>query len=329
MIWIAILGGTSHISKDLIVRFGQDTDCHVTLFNRNAAKATRFIDDSFAKALDRSRIEVRDGFDSFLDGRFDVVINCTGAGTRRSLRGEYWKWFAVTEEFDNLALRYLREINKECLYISFSSGMIYGRPPPAEIGKDSAWPIQPNNITDADYYGIARLNAEAKHRAFADLHIVDVRIFSFFSRYIDLQDNYFLIDAANAIRQKTPLKTARSNMVRDYIHPEDLYSLLRAIIRKRALNTALDAASAKPVDKEALIQWLQNRFDLQIVFSDAWSESPTGAKNRYCPPRGDAEALGCAPRYTSLETVEAEMPLLVNSPLKNPRGRDDECFRAN
>ena len=67
---------------------------------------------------------------------------------------------------------------------------------PVDESTYSKWGI--NHISEADYYGIAKLNSEVKLRALKDLNIVDLRVFGYFSRFIDLEvtvfanRNYFL-----------------------------------------------------------------------------------------------------------------------------------------
>jgi hypothetical protein len=84
----------------------------------------------------------------------------------------------VTEKFDNLIIRYL-EKHPGTLYINLSSGAVYGKKieKPLEITSPSI--IDINRLDSGDYYAIAKLNAEAKHRALSNFNIADIRVFFF------------------------------------------------------------------------------------------------------------------------------------------------------
>ena len=87
---IAILGSTSHIAKNLIDRFKQKD---LYLFSRS-----------------------RKNLDSFIDGNYDVVINCIGVGTPNKLKDLGTEIFRFTEYYDNLPIMvedYFSSFNKD------------------------------------------------------------------------------------------------------------------------------------------------------------------------------------------------------------------------
>jgi len=220
---IAILGANSHIAKGLVNKLLAKSQNTLYLFTRSVTEIGKFL--AVAGHEQCGDCVLIEGYLDFLKSRYDVIINCVGAGTPDKLGNDYSIWFTLTEEFDNLCLACLRS-NPDTLYVNFSSGAVYGKDGSAPVAEHTVNCIEVNHIIPADYYTIARLNSEAKHRAFAALKIVDIRIFAYFSRFIDLNSGYFIAEVMNCIRSKRILQTNAVNMVRDYIHPDDLLELV-------------------------------------------------------------------------------------------------------
>jgi nucleoside-diphosphate-sugar epimerase len=284
------------------------------LFSRSIDRTGDFLN---SLKEDKSGVILKSGYQDFLDQSYDVVINCVGVGTPDKLAGQYWKWFTVIEKYDNLVLAYLQKSPKT-LYISLSSGVVYGdfsRP----SAKDGVNLLHVNHIQEKDYYSIVRLNAETKHRSFSDLNIVDLRLFSYFSRYIDVTDKYFLNDIIKAINTKSKFMTDSLNVVRDFIHPDDLLSLVRIFINIRSVNGAFDVYSANPVSKWEILDYFKTEYDLEykITGQDEF-RSGTGHKELYYSEYHKAEDLGFCPKYDSLSVIKNESGYLVDRD-KNPR----------
>ena len=306
---IAILGATSHIAKGLINNFLEQDDFVLHLYARAPKKMRDFIV-SIGRDGD-VRCIIHERQEDFSNGAYDVVINCVGVGTATKLQGDYSKYFTVTEEYDNRVLDYLRNGHGDALYISLSSGAIYGdfSKPASE---DTAHCIRVNHVEPKDYYGIARLHAEAKHRSFVDLNIIDLRLFAYFSRFIDLNDGYFITDVIDSILHKTPLAVTDADFVRDFVHPKDLFALIVKCIDKRKINAAFDVLSAKPVKKSELLQYFSKEYGLQYsAKKDAGIASATGSKNMYYSTYQNASLVGYVPTYGSLEAIADEVTHLM------------------
>lgn len=308
---IAILGSTSHIAKGLIDKLLQDHDFNLHLYTRGADRIHRFLD-SIGKSADKSCV-VHEGYNDFADCNYDVLINCVGVGTRNKLRGDYSAYFTVTEEFDNMSIGYLRRVRPDALYISFSSGAVYGREHSAPVEEDSQNHVKVNHIAAEDYYSIVRINAEAKHRAFNDLRIIDLRLFSYFSRFIDLMDGYFITDVLDCIVNKKVLETDDMNIVRDYVHPEDLFFIIRKCMDAGKINAAFDVLSANPVEKREILNYFSTEYGLQYkVIRTLNNISATGSKNIYCSRYNSALKIGYKPKYSSMDTIRMESQHLLN-----------------
>lgn len=307
---VAILGATSHIAKGLIERFLATNGPQLHLFTRSAPLVAEFLTGCAGHAAVPAVVHA--GYGEFLARDYDVIINCVGVGTQKRLAGDFTRYFTVTEEYDNLALAYLQARRPQALYVSFSSGAVYGRGGDGPFAKESEFRLAVNSISREDYYGIARLNAEAKHRAFARLNIVDLRIFSYFSRHIDLDDSYFITELLRNLLHGTVLETDAANMVRDYLHPDDLFAAVVKCIGAGPLNRAYDLGSAAPVDKFTVLEHFAREHGLRYAIRPALENvSPTGAKTRYYAQAPGSVDLSCPPRYTSLETlIHESAPIL-------------------
>jgi nucleoside-diphosphate-sugar epimerase len=214
--------------------------------------------------------------------------------------------FHLIETFDNMVLDYLGK-HPETLYINFSSGAAYGVAfdMPVNGATCSNWHI--NNISEADYYGIAKFHSEAKHRALKKLNIVDLRIFSYFSRFINLESKFLLTEIISYIKEGKEFITDSNNIVRDYIHPKDLHSLIEKCIEKYKINDVFDAYSLKPVTKFEILDYFKNKYRLNyIVKTDVNIIALTGSKDNYYSNNRHAQEIGYKPQFTSMDSIIQE-----------------------
>lgn len=291
---IAILGSTSHIAKGLINNFLESEKFSLHLFSRS-----------------------RGGYGDFSKKNYDAVINCVGTGASNKLNGDYSQYFTVTEEYDNLVIKHLRDKCPEALYISFSSGAIYGREFKSGAKENTANNIKINHVAPEEYYSIARLNAEAKHRSFKNLKIVDLRLFSYFSRFIDLTDNYFMVELINCILNKKIFITDDVNIVRDYVHPKDLFSAVKKCISAGKINAAFDARSAKPVSKKEILDYFSREYGLEYKTDKLLNyKSGTGFKNNYYSNYNNAISLGYEPVFSSMDAIKEESRYIIQKNVK-------------
>ena len=303
---IAILGATSHIAKGLISNFAQNTECKLFLFARSHKCIEEFLKENSLKG----DILIK-GFKDFHSYEYDVIINCVGLGVPNKLKGKTDLIFQLNEEFDNMVISYLDK-HPRSRYINFSSGAVYGNNFNDKIREGTLSKIDVNNIKPQDYYGIAKINSEAKHRSRKDLNIIDVRIFSYFSRFIAFDSGYFLSDLVKCVKENRELITDACDFIRDYIGPVDLFNLIKLIIKHKPFNGPVDAYSRKPVSKFKLLEFFAKKYALRYVIDNKIKFAcPTGSKNVYCSLCRAADKLGYAPEFSSLETVEIESEFLL------------------
>lgn len=294
---IAILGATGHLAKGLIFEFASRRDYKLLLYARRPHAVTQFLTE---QGLNNADILVGD-FDSFGSVHCDTIVNAIGAGDPKMVRSLGADILRVTEKFDDMALHYVRS-HPDARYIFLSSGAVYSA--------DSGEPASENRDQTGDAYGLAKAAAEKKHRALADQCIFDIRVFGYFSRFIDPTGEFFMAELARAIAGKQDFVTNCGDMVRDYSIPCDLASLVEICVRTEFGNMALDLFSSKPVGKFELLAAVEEMFGIgHVVCSDAASAVSSGRRNRYFSECRVASELGYEPEYSSLDGVLSELAI--------------------
>ncbi len=308
----ALFGSSSHIAKGLIWNFLRNGNYELHLYTRNPDKVQSFINSISRQA--QKKCFVHKGYRNFKKSSTDIIINCVGAGTLRKNPNVYTDYFTITEEYDNLAIEYLRNYRPNALYICMSSGAVYGSNFSTPANDNSINGIKVNHLSVEDYYAITRLNSEAKHRAFTGLNIVDLRIFSYFSRFADLSEGYFITDMLTAIQKGKTFETSGENIIRDYLHHKDFFSMIKLCIKARKLNTVLDVASTKPVDKFKILDYFSSKYGLKYKISKLLPQtSPTGAKRLYYSVNKNASIIGYKPVFNSLDTITMESKYVLRN----------------
>lgn len=291
---IAILGVTGHIAKGLIINFLRNGGTRLFLFARTPKKIIRFLKNNNL----RSNCYIG-SLKQFNKGEYDVIINCVGLGTPLKLAALNNTIFGLTEKFDDLVLWYLK-LHPKTVYINFSSGAVYT--------------VTPDALKVEHFYGVAKLYQEARHRALCNLNIVDIRIFSYFSRFIDPESGYFLTDLIKSIRERRVFVTDSHDFTRDFLSSDDLFSLVHLVIKARPFNDVVEAYSSKTVTKFALLNYFSKKHSLKYVIKQKINVNcPTGRKNRYYSRSKKAHSLlGYKPKFSSLQTVMKEAGYLLD-----------------
>ena len=299
---IAVWGATGHVGKAVTTEFAKRKGLVLDVFVRNTAKAEEF--------LSREHISNISAYDikEFNAAGYDAVINCTGIGNPGVLAQYSERVFQITEEFDSLLISSAQQ-NPKCVFINFSSGAVYGTEFYEPATAQTAVSFSPNDITPNRFYGLAKLNSEGKHRAYPNLPIIDLRMFAFFSRFIDWDAPFFMSELCQSIIHKTIFRTSQDDFVRDFIHPADLSEMLIRCIEKGG-NTVYDLYSQAPVTKWEIIRCCAENFGLQYTIDEV-KLSPTGAKSNYYSLHHKVEEIGYRPRYTSLEGLSAIIRSIV------------------
>lgn len=298
---IAILGGTSQIARDLITSFSANEGDYLHLFARRP--------DEVAKWLTSVGMSGRfpvDDFAEFARNEFDAVINFVGVGNPAQAFAMGNSIFDVTTRFDEMVLNYLKS-HPICRYLFLSSGAAYGSSFNEPATRDTVATVAINNLAPHDWYGVAKLHAECRHRAHPELAIIDIRVFNYFSRTQDIEARFLITDILRAIRDRVVLITASDYIVRDFLHPSDFYALVSALLAAPPANAAIDCYSSAPIDKPTLLANMQEKFGLQYEIAIATAGvNATGSKPHYYSLNTRAAEFGYQPSLSSLEGLLQE-----------------------
>jgi nucleoside-diphosphate-sugar epimerase len=303
---IAILGATSQIARDLIVSFSGEAGRHLHLFARRPEAVEKWL--ASAGLADRYPT---DDFPAFAKQEFDAVINFVGVGNPAQLVAMGNSIFDITLRFDEMVLDYLHA-HPACRYLFLSSGTAYGSSFDEPARRETAAVLKLNDLMPQDWYGIAKLHAECRHRAHSNLPIIDIRVFNYFSRTQDMSARFLITDILRAVRDKAVLKTSSGNIVRDFLHPADFHGLVRALLSAPATNAVVDCYSRAPIDKVQLLTAMQEKFGLCYEVSEvAAGVNATGIKIHYYSLNRRAAEFGYQPSLTSLEGVLKEASAIL------------------
>jgi nucleoside-diphosphate-sugar epimerase len=314
---IAILGATSQIAKDLILSFVEHSQDELVLYARRPEAVTQWL----AQTNLAQRYEVADFAAFTTNEHFDAILNFVGVGNPAQAAAMGASIFDVTLKYDELALGYVIK-HPECRYLFLSSGAAYGASfeTPADANTKSV--IDINNLQPQEWYGVAKLHAECRHRSLANLPIVDIRVFNYFSHTQDIEARFLITDILRAIRNKTVLHTSADYIVRDYMHPSDFYQLVRALLSAPAANATVDCYSRASIDKPNLLNAMQEQFELKYkITQESFSVNATGIKPHYYSRNTRASDFGYQPTLTSIQGLVKEIQVTMQG---TARGSDRE-----
>jgi nucleoside-diphosphate-sugar epimerase len=312
---IALLGATGQIAKGLIYHLRGSEESELILFARSLERVQGFL-----AAIGLRQNVTPMEFSTFDTGSYDVIINCVGVGDPAKARGSGDTIFRLTEAFDNRVLDYIQQNNPDALYINLSSGAAYGGDFVQAADESTCAKFDINCMNGMDFYGIAKVNAEGKHRALKNHNIVDLRVFGYMSRFIDLKAEFFMSQVISCIREDRDFLTGPTNVIRDYVHPGDLASLVRRCIERKIINGAFDVYSTEPVDKFTVLEYFLEEYGLRYTVESGVSfPSVTGIKERYYSTNRKAETIGHVPEYSSMDCIALESKEILNEPYAETR----------
>jgi nucleoside-diphosphate-sugar epimerase len=306
---IAILGATSQIAKDLVQSFAANSRHDFVLFARRPEAVTQWqVDVGLA-----GKYAVANFAAFNADQHFDAILNFVGVGNPAQAATMGASIFDITLQYDELALSYVR-LHPTCRYIFLSSGAAYGASFDSPVDAFTSATVSINNLQPQDWYGVAKLHAECRHRSLALLPIVDIRVFNYFSHTQDMTARFLMTDIMRAIRYKTVLKISADYIVRDFIHPSDFCNFINAILTAPAANAVVDAYSKASIDKPTLLAAMQENFGLQYeTIQTGAAVNATGRKPHYYSLNTRAAGFGYLPTLTSLEGVLEESSRLLST----------------
>lgn len=305
---IAILGATSEIARDFAALMLEQGEDALLLY----ARRPQAVYDWLAANGNTGAAEVH-SFEDFPPAEpVDALINFVGIGNPVQARSLGTTILKLTQAYDELALEYIRE-HPYCRYIFLSSGAVFGPSFERPVTAKSWAQLRINALQTEDWYAIAKLFAECRHRTMPEAVIVDLRIFSYFSHTQNMDTSYFMADVVRAIRGGSILQTSSLNIARDYLHPTDFHHLVNCILKAPAVNMTVDCYSRAPIDKLSLLAAMQTKFGLRYEVVDVAMPPAVSVKLNYYSLNHSAEQFAYQPGMTSLDGILRESEKLFGN----------------
>ena len=303
---IAIFGSTGHIGKNLISFFIKNNDFKIFLFSRDIKKfeSLKMI---FSDTMSFNT------YDDFGKNEYDVIINCVGISNPNAFEKNSRSIFDTAEFYDTMVLDYLKNF-PTTLYINLSSGAVFSGEFDKPVDDSSTYKFDATELNKGEMYSVSKMYLESKHRSLPDLNIVDLRIFGFFSRFIDVNAGFFMSELLQALKNKSEFITDKKDFVRDYVNPKDFYDLTKNCIANKKINDVFDVYSKEIISKFQILEECFNKFDLKFkLVEKIESISPTGVKKNYYSLSRKAEKINYSPQFSSLETILNESSLFLEN----------------
>ncbi len=301
---IAILGATGHIGSSLAVELRKRADVTLALFSRRPnALLQAMVDDPMDTVTWRAISDLD------LSG-CDVVINAIGVGAPDKVAAAGTDILRLTFEWEERIKAALLDA-PECLYVFLSSGAIYGQLDESSASFGSVAAFSVNRIEEQTAYARAKFVAEAWHRTWHHNRILDVRVFGYVSRLIDLEASFFLSQIYKALREDTVFLTQPHDIIRDYVGPEEMISLIDNVVDRAQLNDAVDLYSLEPTSKFAIIDAMRKLGLRTEIVGGANCANPATRLN-YCSSFARAKDYGYQPQRSSLDVVKATATAILS-----------------
>lgn len=261
---IIIIGAGGHVGKSLTYEF-ESLGFEVLKYNRT----------------------LYDGFlplSSFRDApESDILINCLGVGTPQKEK-EYGTSLVDLElTWNNNCLYYIKKY-PECHYFYFSSGV-----------------ANPKYKNDSIYSRTKVYIEDINNSLNSNTH--NLRLYSYFTRFIDIDNTQFLPSIIRAIKNRETLYVNRTEIIRDYIHPLDIMKTILHIMKYCNKMKVSDLSSGLPISKKEVLSYFSDNYNLK------WKYLPFAkkeVKSIYVPERM------CLYNMTSIDTIKKESKFLLS-----------------
>lgn len=287
---VAFFGSTSTIATSQIFHFTKNKKCKLYLFSRNKSKVKNCLKKIFNSKIPNNILIMHYVELEKKKDKYDLIINFIGTGNSNNINKKYLS-FKNIFAFELKIINYLNSYNN-CKYIYFSSGII--------------------NFKDNNLYYKLKKKIEDYHNKFPNLLIYDLRIYNFFCKYENLDNNNLICNILNCIIQNKTFKTNKNNIYRDYLSSNDLFQLLNLIMRDKIKIRKIDAFSKSKISKYSLLRYFKNAYDLNILYNEIDYESPTGIKDLYYPKKNHSlKKSGYNPKIDSISNIKTECKIIL------------------
>lgn len=303
---IRIVGASSAIAQDFLRVTNRSVSGHsFHLYSRKF----EFLDE-----LKLSNLQViTHNFDDFKTAdECDVILNFIGLGSPSRVARESSRLEELDLEVDLACIRLL-ELNPEATYIYMSSGASYGSDFSSPAIDENELPQKSKFDLPRDTYGWVKRSTEARHRALPQYKIINIRIFGYASRNMDLDAGFLLSDLAKSLVTGNTVRISTEVAYRDFINPGFFHEDINFCLEKNIPNTSIDLTSSAPLGKGELVDALARIFGLKVKREELPSHSDSTSKRNYFSLSKRLRDFGFTNTYSAIDMVLEEFQAINKS----------------
>lgn len=240
----------------------------------------------------------------------DAILNFVGLGAPSRIARESLGLATLDHSVGEACMSLLR-LNPRATYLYLSSGASYGSDFAEPAMDTSELPDQSHFELPKDTYGWVKRSAEVRHRSMPHYKIINLRIFGYASRNMDLEAGFLLSDLGRSLINRKPVRITRDKTIRDFINPEYFYQVVEFCLANEIPNTSIDLVSSNPLSKSELIEALVREYGIQVEWTETSSPSHSRPKQNYFSLSNRLRDYGFHPQESALEMVLEEFRGLV------------------
>jgi hypothetical protein len=202
-------------------------------------------------------------WDDWILQRYDIIINCVGTGTPKNTAEAGNGIIETTFLVDQAVLSYMNTAKgKDTMYVYLSSG------------------VADERFFDMSPYAVSKVATEMVHRAHVDKWIIDLRIYSYLSEYIDLESGFLITEMIKCVLSHETFICEERNLERNYMGSYALASWIIHYYEKGKENKAKVSVSYESISMTELLKIFSYRYNLDIGYSD---NNKYSNKTQYVP----------------------------------------------
>ena len=228
------------------------------------------------------------------DKNIVAVINAGGPGDP-NVHKKSKNIFNLFNYIDEKILKFIIK-NQKIKYINISSGVVLNL---SKLNKNK----DKYDYVDTKYY------IEQKHRSYKNHKIYDLRVFGYFSRFINLKAGFFLSKVLKSLKEKAVLNVDPHNNVRDFIGGYDLSRFIKIIINGNFTNRSFNLLSKKKSKKFEILKFLKKDYRLKFNIDKNSILNAKRKKIQLINKKFVKSAL-FKPKYSSMSLIKKEIKFL-------------------
>lgn len=234
----------------------------------------------------------------FIQYKFDVCINCSGAASVPDSLKHPLRDFNLNVTNVAKLLTAIKHHNPECRFINLSSAAVYGNPESLPI-------VEQHRCAPVSPYGLHKLMAEqicSEYHKYFGIQTCSLRIFSAYGPGLQKQ---LLWDIFQKTRSGSIVNLfGTGSETRDFIYVDDIVQAIECIIKSGQFNAGIyniaggEEVKIKDLAEELLIAL---RFNGSLVFS---GENRKGDPVNWKADISKLTSLGFLPKYALAEGIK-------------------------